>query len=399
MGDVTGHSGGPADRADQRRTADAAGTPRPEPIHPSGPPGGPETSTRYHTAPGQPLVGTVYPGSGQQPLPPPAPVQYIAAQAIPDGQPDQPNQSQPIPGHAVPARQSNPAAVSAPYQPGPPVPQQHLPTGQRPGGSQVSLTPDQIAARTAPIQWQLEDVGAARRRRHLLLSVLVGAGVLVVALLVVVTLALTNKPAKGVPAAPAAAPTPTPSQRPTPSLDDALTDTAPTTLDALLPDDAVKVGGRIYQPALRRSSSDCAASAGRAYASAMRTELCGQLLRATYTGPHGIDVTLGIAVFDTKPQVDHVVAALRQAGNFNDPFLLPMPAAAMGKFTVGAGPLSTARPVGRYLVLAVAAYADGHAFTRNDVPANHAVGDLIDHAEETLRARTGTPSVASPSTG
>jgi hypothetical protein len=321
-------------------------------------------------------VEYVAPPPAQQPQQPPAPTAYQYGQ--PSAQPYVPYQQQ-VP-YQQPAGQPEPAPQGFARPPS--------------GPSPVLLTPDQIAARTTPIQWQVEDAGAAGRRRRLLLGVLVGAGVLVVALLVVVSLALTNGQTTAPVAKPAPTPTPTPSQRPSPSLDDAQTDTAPTTLDALLPDEAVMVGGRTYQPRLRKASSDCAASAGRAYASAMRTELCGQLLRATYTGPRGIDVTVGIAVFDTKPQVDHVVAALRQAGDFNEPFLLPMPAAGMNAFTVAAGPLSTARPVGRYLVLAVAAYADGHAFTRNDVTANHAVSDMLDHAEASLRARTSAPNPA-----
>ncbi len=225
-----------------------------------------------------------------------------------------------------------------------------------------------------------------------MLGLAVGAGVLVVALAVVGTLALSrsgHRQASPPPAKPTSTPT-----RLAPSLDDAAADPAPITLDTLLPPGQTLAGARRYTQRLSMASTDCAAAAGPAYASAMRTELCAQLLRATYSGPAGTDVTVGIAVFDSKAEVDHVVAALRHVGAFRDPFLLPMPAAGMAKFTVAAGPLSTARPVGRYLVLGVTAYDDGHAFTRSDNTANQVLADLLGTAEANLKARLPSPSPA-----
>jgi hypothetical protein len=201
---------------------------------------------------------------------------------------------------------------SQPHNPGPggygyPGPQQSFGYGYPPQQPQRPQEPDWSAL--------AERTEASHRRRKLLL---VGGGVLgaaAIAGIVATAVIATGHPTQPQPGPTAQAtgttqPTPTasfpavtppPPPNPLAVISDAHKDTAPITPASLFPGDRVTVQGRTYAKATTDSTSSCADAAAGGLGGVLADNGCRKLLRATYTRG-GVAVTVGIAVFDTKPR-------------------------------------------------------------------------------------------------
>ncbi|RKE19532.1 hypothetical protein [Streptomyces sp. TLI_171] len=343
-------------------------------------------------------------------------------------QQQQPQQQPPASGPAVPPQQSGAPGVPQPAYgypppgypqqvPPPGYPQQSVPPGfgppQGPGYSQSAGTPQSYGQGGLPpagqqpypgrysaptfsgdaespdwsaMATQHEDERRRRKRTIVLLSTL--GALLVVGGIVTAAVMVGNddkptKPVAGPSTGPSGSSSGSPVAKPKTAeeaLSRAATDKAPLSVDALFPSAALTVDGQQLKRVATEHSTECSSATNNGLGSVLVTENCQDMYLATYLSDKAA-VTVGIAVFDTKPQADRVKSKV--VGNVK-----ALRTNATPRFCPDLKQCATSSDsYGRYVVFTTGGNVDLSPVTDSTPAVKSAAAGILKQATDDLKAR------------
>jgi len=350
----------------------------------------------------------------QQAQPAPQPQQAVPGvppqQAAPAGPPQAPAQGYgyppqaPAQGYGYPPQdpqsgvppQGYPAAPVPGYGYPPPgqegyVPGAFPPPGQQPPPQVGRYGPGTFQNDAEAPDWtaladQHENESRRKRRTMLVVGGLVAAlavgGIVTAAVLLkggdkpTDTPTATAKPSAAKSSA-AAAPKPT---TPEEALSRSTVDKAPLSVDALLPDAKLTVGDQVLSKVATEKVSSCSTATNNGLGAVLGAEECQEVYLATYLSDKAA-VTVGIAVFDTKPQADRVQSKV--VGNIK-----ALRTNATPRFCPDLKQCTFSNAAfGRYVVFTTAGNADTTAVTDANPVAKVSAAGLAKQALDNLTAR------------
>jgi hypothetical protein len=172
-----------------------------------------------------------------------------------------------------------------------------------------------------------------------------------------------------------------------PSIDNVATDPAPLTVSEVFPSTTVTAGGYTLSPVAQSVESSCSQAAQGAFAAALTTGKCEQVLRVTFVSHNKHwAVTAGIASLPT-------LAAAHQAAGTEDFGSDSWFTGLNGPADSGAGHVTTTPGyayqtlLGRYIIFALAAPGHGKTSTRDSATLTTLSQDLTSLAAKAIVAR------------
>jgi len=180
---------------------------------------------------------------------------------------------------------------------------------------------------------------------------------------------------------------PPPPADPLDYLGTAAKDTAPLTPDTLLPGKQFLMGGRVYVKTTATSTTQCSTGARSTLATALSTNGCDQLIRATYTSGT-MAVTVGVAVFQDTA---HAVKLQKTAQ-----YLAPLNGGGVTDFCHAVACQMTSNAVGRYAYFAIAGLKSGQTLSPTDKLGAQAANDASNFAFQQIIQRGRDAAAADP---
>jgi hypothetical protein len=146
-------------------------------------------------------------------------------------------------------------------------------------------------------------------------------------------------------------------------------DTLPLSAETLFPGKKLTMGDRVYDKGALARTGNCASAVKGALATALESNGCEQVFRATYS-KDGIAVTIAVATFENEAKAKK---ALQQASGS----VVPLPGAGVPAFCKG-GPVcrSTFNAYGRYAYFTTTGYTKAKSVTKQDTKAFQTGDDL-----------------------
>jgi hypothetical protein len=193
----------------------------------------------------------------------------------------------------------------------------------------------------------------------------------------------SNLPASAsIPSSSAAAPSFAPTSAP-PPLDpkdfiaSKAKDTAPLSAGTLFPG----TGSTVYKKGPTADTKACSSVAAGTLPKVLSTNDCTRLLRVTYV-KDGIEVTVGVAVFDTEAQATKAKGQADKKG-----FVKPLTGDGAKSFCNGAKCRTTTNSYGRYAYFTTAGFTNGKDVTNADTAVFKAGDDLAEFTFRQIRGR------------
>lgn len=151
--------------------------------------------------------------------------------------------------------------------------------------------------------------------------------------------------------------------------------------DTLFPGKTLKMGDRTYTKGPTARTTDCAAATRGSLGSALTSNGCDQVIRATYVRD-GVAVTIGVATFETEAKA---LRAKQQAGIG----LSPLAGEGVPGFCDGGHAVcrNLANSHGRYAYFSISGYTNGKSVTKDDKSAFAAGDDLAEFTFRQIVAR------------
>ncbi|WP_371654211.1 MULTISPECIES: hypothetical protein [unclassified Streptomyces] len=174
---------------------------------------------------------------------------------------------------------------------------------------------------------------------------------------------------------------PPPPPNPHDFISSAKKDKAPLSADTLFPGKTLKMGDRTYTKGPTARTTDCAAATRGSLGSALTSNGCDQVIRATYVRD-GVAVTIGVATFETEAKA---LRAKQQAGIG----LAPLTGDGVSGFCDGGHAVcrNLSNSYGRYAYFSISGYTDGKSVTKGDKNAFAAGDDLAEFTFRQIVAR------------
>ncbi|MFH8219930.1 hypothetical protein ACH4C2_11680 [Streptomyces sp. NPDC018057] len=158
-------------------------------------------------------------------------------------------------------------------------------------------------------------------------------------------------------------------------------DTAPLGPDTLFPGARLTMNEAAYAKGPTADTKDCASAVQGSLAKALTGNGCTRVIRATYTRD-GIDVTVGVAVFDSAAQ-----AAEAKSQTDKKSIVKPLTGSGVKDFCSGAVCRSTTNSYGRYAYFTLAGFPGDKDVTTKDTKVFRTGDDLAEYAFRQIRRR------------
>ncbi|MGP3981905.1 hypothetical protein [Streptomyces sp. KR80] len=144
-------------------------------------------------------------------------------------------------------------------------------------------------------------------------------------------------------------------------------DTAPLSAAKLFPNKKLTKPGRTYVRTNTARTTSCSSAAASTLSSALASNGCNQVFRATYAGGD-VAVTIGVAVFDSKAQADKAKNTAQ--------YIRPLNGGGIADFCRAVTCRMTANSIGRYAYFTISGLKSNKPITASDTEAKQAAADV-----------------------